>query len=115
VGILTRTRGITVHQKSCPRWILDPDRQLEVTWDEQSRFSRPITIRVSSSDRPGMLARMTCIFTNHHANILQAHCKVIRRNRAMNTFEVLIRDAEQLRCIRNEITQLSGVISVERL
>ncbi len=116
VGFVTRGRGITVHATNCSRALdVDPARRIEVSWDETGSFTRPVAIRVLTSDRPGILATISQAFTDHGVNISQANCKVTSEDRAINTFEVLIKNAEQLRKVVAEIKGLRGVIGVERL
>ncbi len=116
IGFVTRGRGITVHQSSCTRAMdMDPARRIDVSWDEAGSFTRPVAIRVLTSDRPGILATITQAFTDNGVNISQANCKVTSQDRAINTFEVLIKNAEQLRKVVAEIKNLKGVIGVERL
>lgn len=116
IGFVTRGRGITVHLPSCSRALdADPQRRIDVTWDPRGTFSRPVAIRVLTSDRPGILATISQAFTDNGVNISQANCKVTDADRAINTFEVLIKDAEQLRKVVNEIKGVKGVLGVERL
>lgn len=116
IGFVTRGRGITVHQPSCSRAIdVDPARRIEVSWDPHGTYSRPVSLRVLTADRPGILATLSQVFTDHSVNISQANCRVIDADRAVNTFEVTMRDAEQLRKVIGEIKALRGVLAVERL
>ena len=116
IGFVTRGRGITVHLPSCSRALdADPARRIEVTWDPRGTISRPVTVRVLTSDRPGILATISQAFTDNAVNISQANCKVTDADRAINTFEVLIKDAEQLRRVLSEIKAVKGVLGVERL
>ena len=115
VGFITRGRGITVHVSACSRSLdADPDRRIDVSWDPLGTFSRPVTLRVLTSDRPGILALISQAFTDHGVNISQANCKVTEEDRAINTFEVMIRDAEQLRQVTAMIKAVGGVLAVDR-
>ena len=114
-GFITRGRGITVHVANCSRSLdADPQRRIDVSWDPKGTFSRPVAIRVLTSDRPGILALVSQAFTDHGVNISQANCKVTEADRAINTFEVMIRDAEQLRQVVDDIKAVAGVLGVDR-
>jgi len=116
VGFITRGRGITVHAKKCSRAIdADPERRIEVSWDEKETQARPVSVRVLTGDRPGILATISQTFSDNGINISQANCKVTSADRAINTFEILIKDAEQLRAVISKIKRLNGVLGVERL
>ena len=116
IGFVTRGRGVTVHTVSCSRAIdLDPERRLEVSWDERTQVARPVTIRVTTQDTAGMLASLSQTFTDNGINISQANCKVTGTDRAVNTFEVMIKDKDQLRKVLGKIKSSKGVVSVDRL
>lgn len=116
VGFVTRGRGITVHSFNCPRAIdMDPERRVEVVWDKKTKFTRPVSVRIISMDKPGMLATLSQSFSAMGVNISQANCKVVGDDRAVNTFEVAVGDSEQLRQIVHGLEKITGVISVERV
>jgi GTP pyrophosphokinase len=116
VGFVTRGRGITVHSRSCTRAIdADPERRIEVDWDQSTEILRPVQVRVLTSDAPGILANISQSFTEQGINIVQANCKVTDFNRAINTFEVMVRGAVQLRQVMARIRTLKGVMQVDRL
>ncbi len=115
-GFVTRGKGITVHLATCTRAAdLDPVRRIDVSWDENGSYARPVNLRVMTGDRPGILATISQCFTNNGVNIAQATCKVTAKDRAVNTFEVMIRDTDQLHKVVNEIKAIRGVIGVERI
>lgn len=116
IGFVTRGRGITVHVRDCPRAIdADPERRIEVSWDADIKSPRPVTLRVATGDSPGILATISQTFTDASINIAQANCRVIDTNRAVNTFEVLVRDSQQLREVMGRIRQVNGVLAVDRI
>lgn len=115
-GFVTRGRGITVHTATCTRSIdMDPARRIDVSWDGKGTVARPVTVRITTEDRPGMLATISGIFTDNGVNISQANCKVTAAARAVNTFEVLIKDKEQLRKVLGKIKTAKGILVVERI
>ena len=115
-GFVTRGRGITVHTTTCTRAIdMDPGRKIDVSWDERGTVARPVTIRITTEDRPGMLAMISQVFMENGVNISQANCKVTAAARAVNTFEILIKDKDQLRKVLGKIKSSKGVLIVERV
>jgi GTP pyrophosphokinase len=116
VGFITRGRGVTVHTVACEKALAtDPDRRIEVSWDQRSDYKRPVTLRVLTVDRPGLLADMSQIFSRKGVNISQANCRATGDDRAVNTFEVTISDLKQLTELMRSIEVLTGVYSVERV
>ena len=93
----------------------DPERKIDVAWDVRGDFRRPVTLHVMTTDRPGLLADMSQVFTNKGVNISQANCRATGDDRAVNTFEVTIADLKQLTDVMRSIEKLTGVFSVERV
>jgi len=116
VGFITRGRGVTVHTGNCEKArATDPERKVDVSWDVKGEFKRPVTLRVLTADRPGLLADISQAFSKKGVNISQANCRATGDDRAVNTFEVTISDLKQLNDLMRSIEKLTGVFSVERV
>ncbi|HIA03620.1 MAG TPA: bifunctional (p)ppGpp synthetase/guanosine-3',5'-bis(diphosphate) 3'-pyrophosphohydrolase [Myxococcales bacterium] len=115
IGFVTRGRGVAVHTQDC-RHILDadPDRRIEVNWDAQIQHQHPLTITVISTNSPGILASISQALCDHNINISQANC-ITETTRAVNTFQVLVENSEQLKGAMRTIERINGVHSVERV
>ncbi|MGQ0508296.1 MAG: RelA/SpoT family protein [Myxococcaceae bacterium] len=115
-GFITRGSGVTVHTVGCEKALAtDPDRRVEVQWNVSGDFKRPVTLRVLTADRPGLLADISNTFSKKGVNISQANCRATGDDRAVNTFEVTISDLKQLTDLMRTIERLQGVYSVERI
>ena len=115
-GFITRGRGVTVHTVGCEKALAtDPERRVDVSWDVRGDFKRPVTLRVLTADRPGLLADISNTFSKKGVNISQANCRATGDDRAVNTFEVTISDLKQLTDLMRTIERLPGVFSVERI
>jgi GTP diphosphokinase / guanosine-3',5'-bis(diphosphate) 3'-diphosphatase len=117
VGFITRGRGVTVHTRACEKTLpLDPLRRVDVAWDTKaSEVKRPVSIRVVTDDRPGVLAEISKTISEAGMNISQATCRTTGLGRAVNTFEMAIGELKQLRSVMRSIEGLQGVVSVERV
>ncbi len=116
VGFITRGRGITVHTLGCEKVLsTDPERRVDVSWDVKGDFKRPVTVRVLTADRTGLLAEISKTFSEKGVNISQANCRSTGDDRAVNTFEVSISDLRQLKDCIHAIERIQGVFSVERV
>jgi len=115
-GFITRGRGVTVHTANCEKALAtDPERRVEVSWDVRGDFKRPVTLRVLTVDRQGLLADISNTFAQKGVNISQANCRATGDDRAVNTFEVTISDLKQLTDLMRTLERLNGVYSVERI
>lgn len=116
VGFVTRGRGLSVHGRDCDKIAhMEKERMIPVRWaggDTEQRHA--VNLRVYSSDRPGMLANISQSFSDSGVNISQAHCLTTDDQRAVNTFEVLVKDVDQLTQAMRRIEKIKGVYRVER-
>ncbi|HET8540925.1 MAG TPA: bifunctional (p)ppGpp synthetase/guanosine-3',5'-bis(diphosphate) 3'-pyrophosphohydrolase [Anaeromyxobacter sp.] len=117
VGFITRGRGVTVHTVSCEKVLgIDPERRVDVAWDVKGDFKRPVALRVITTDRPGILAKISQTFSEAGVNISQATCRsTTPGERAVNDFEVTIGDLKQLNQVMRSIERIDGVQSVKRV
>ena len=97
------------------RWPRIPSAAWTCRWDVRGDFKRPVTLRVLTADRPGLLADISNTFSKKGVNISQANCRATGDDRAVNTFEVVISDLKQLTDLMRTIERLQGVFSVERI
>lgn len=118
IGFVTRGRGVTVHTRGCVKvFALDPDRRIEVEWDDGGETRRAIAIRVLSRDEPGILAKITNTISANGINIGSARVdgSASVPNGAEQTFELLVPDVETLTKVMREIRKVRGVRTVERV
>ena len=114
-GFVTRGRGLTIHRKNCDKVMeLDPERRIHVTWDSDTALKRPITIRVTTDDREGMLADLSAAFMRNNVSISEANCRASGAGQAVNVFKCGILDLGELRKIVKDLEGVRGVHSVER-
>jgi len=115
VGFITRGRGVTVHTVGCPTVLeSDPHRKIEVNWEENIQAPRPVKIEVSCVDQPGLLAAISSAITSAEANIARAQIRTFSGHRAVNTFEVMIKDSEHLKEVLLNISKVKGVYKAVR-
>ena len=116
IGFITRGRGITVHTADCPHLLEeDPERCVEVTWDEKEGGSRSIKIRVLCRDRKGVLAAITGAITDSEANILSANISSRDGDKGDNLFEIEVSDLNHLNKVFNALMRVKDVYRVERV
>jgi guanosine-3',5'-bis(diphosphate) 3'-pyrophosphohydrolase len=76
VGFITRGRGVTVHRRNCPKaFDTDPDRRVEISWDARAKINRPVQVKVTTANRPGILATVGQTFHEQGINISEATCR----------------------------------------
>ncbi len=115
VGFITRGRGVTIHTVGCTTVLeSDPHRKIEVAWEENGQPPRPVKIEVTCVDQPGLLAAISSAITSADANIARAQVRTFTSQRAVNTFEVMIKSSEHLKEVLQNISKVKGVYKAVR-
>jgi GTP diphosphokinase / guanosine-3',5'-bis(diphosphate) 3'-diphosphatase len=116
IGFITRGRGVTVHRRECAKaFDTDPERRVEVSWSSHSKITRPVSLRVRTSNEPGILANVTQTFSAQHINISEANCRASKDGLACNVFTFMADDVTQLKALMRELDKVRGVVQVERV
>ena len=114
-GWITRGRGVSVHRRGCPRVLeLDPERRVQVSWGNDVHVDLPVSLRVMTDDRAGILASVSSVFSSNGVSISEASC-LSKDGRAENLFHFRVGDIDRLREIMRGVARLKGVIDVERV
>jgi GTP pyrophosphokinase len=114
-GWITRGRGVTVHRRGCVKAMeLDPERRIDVSWSDRVKASRPVVLRITTTDKPGILANVSAAFTEAGVNISEANCRVGPDGTAINLFHFQVDEAQKLNILMRKIQGVDGVYSVER-
>ena len=115
IGFVSRGHGVVIHTPDCEKALaLDPARRLDVSWDDESKTLRPVTVEVQADDRPGLLASISRAFTDKGVNISQAKCVTSEDGKAVNTFQVSVLHVDQLKDVLRSLQTIEGVVSAER-
>jgi GTP pyrophosphokinase len=115
-GFITRGRGVTVHTRDCQKiFHLDPERRVPATWDADGNEARSVKVRVVSEDRPGLLAAVSKQISAEGVNIEAGRIFQSAEGRAVQTFELAVRDRKHLDAVMRQIAKIRGVLSVERV
>jgi len=115
-GFITRGRGVTIHTKNCRKvFELDPERCVDVRWDSHAEVLRSIRIRVSSTNKQGLLATVTKAIAGSKVNIEGAQVRTSRDDKAILIFDVSISHLRNLNGIMKRIEKIPGVLDVERV
>ncbi len=116
VGFITRGRGITVHKSDCNR--VDSEtlvRTIKVTWNKGFSFTHPVSVRVMTQDKPGILSLISKTINNSGINIRSAMAKSMPDRKGSFIFEIEVKDYSELLKTISSIESLEEVISVTRV
>ena len=65
-------------------------------------------------DEPGLLAAISTAITSAEANIARAQVRTFSTHKALNTFEVMIKNSEHLKRVLHNISKVKGVYRATR-
>ena len=117
VGYVTQGHVISVHRKGCVSTpTLDGERQVDVRWGDEAGAGYPVGIRViTDSGVPGLLTRMTKVFSDLKINIDAAVCAEAPDGRAENVFRFHAKHLDELTDVTRKMESLRGVHGVTRV
>ena len=118
IGYVTRGRGIAVHSKNCPNvenLLYEAERRIAVEWAGATQATFPVRLRIFTEDRPGMLAAITGVISEEHANIRTFESSGGEDMRARIEVALDVADRKQLERIVSGVKRIPGVFDLERV
>jgi len=117
VGIVTTGKGVTIHTIDCETlesFYDQPERWIDVSWDEQVAEDRTARIRTVIANEPGSLGNLTTVIGKNGGNII--NLKITHRDSEF--FEMLIdisvSDAKHLSNIIAALRATKDIAAVDR-
>jgi GTP pyrophosphokinase len=121
MGYITRGKGVAVHSTRCPNapaLLVNPERIIEVEWmkaDGTNPSAYPITLRLITEERPGMVADVTQAIAGVGTNIRDIRASLDDEGRGQLVLTAEIFDLKHLEKITGALKSVKGVIDVERM
>ena len=116
IGYITRGYGVTVHRATCVNALkMNPERQIEVEWNQDTTETYPVKILVRSLDRVGLLADVAANITKNGANILSANTETKENHTVDSYFSLSVHGTEHLTRVVESLKQVKQVLEVKRL
>jgi GTP pyrophosphokinase len=116
IGYITRGYGVTIHRTNCVNALrMNPERQIEVQWNQEVTETYPVKIRIISQDRVGLLADLVGNISKFGANILNAKTET-RENKMVDSFFTIgVEDTTHLEKIVSAVKKVKHVQDVKRV
>jgi len=118
VGYITRGKGIAIHRECCTN-IQDAlkheaDRIQHVDWSHDGEEKYPVSIRIETMDRVGVMADVSAAFSERKINIEQANIRTLASGDAVWEMVVDVRDTQELDYIVRVVSSIPDVLAVTR-
>ncbi len=117
-GFITRGRGISIHRIGCPTLdthTIDVDRLVEVDWAGEGDTTYTVKVQVLTLDKRGLLAELSAVLSTYNVNINHLDASSTHDQKALFNFILEIKDKRQLDQTMAKMTQINGVIEVNRV
>lgn len=121
VGFVTRGRGVTIHRTDCINMINLPtserNRLIEAEWDVvggSGEDSYSAEVKIYCSNRVGMLADISRVFTDLSININAVNVRTAKNGTATNTINFNIRGKNELNKLVDKLRMIPDVYDITR-
>ncbi|NIR48690.1 bifunctional (p)ppGpp synthetase/guanosine-3',5'-bis(diphosphate) 3'-pyrophosphohydrolase [candidate division KSB1 bacterium] len=117
LGFITKGRGIVIHRTDCkniPHLMEHPERKIDVEWDVDKDKHFMVRLQLFGEDRKNFLLDVSQSISQTDTNIVSIEMKA-EDTFVQSTIIIEVRNLQHLTKIINKISQVKGVINVERL
>ena len=115
-GFVTKGRGIVVHRRDCPNAINlmnQPERNINVAWDNTEQQNFIVQLKLISTERKHLMKDVAEVVASLDTDIVQINLN--KKNDVISLNMVVeVKDISHLTKIKRKLSNLKGVISVER-
>lgn len=120
VGVITKGKGIAIHNKNCSNVKkvseIQPEKILNVIWNKSAFDKSYIAkIKVLSEDRPGILASVSNVIAVKNSNIKDVKVNTLKDGKANILFSIQVKNTQHLSDVINSIRTLKGIVNVQRV
>ena len=122
VGVVTRTKGITIHRQDCSNVEnLDSDRVIPVDWNPVNGNGKnrtptyTVDLEIEVIDRVGIFRDILARLSDQRINVSNASVKTGKDKPALITLSIEVKDHQQMQNSFNQIKQMSDVLKLRRL
>ena len=118
IGVVTRTRGISIHHHGCPNVENVPgERLIPVKWNSNKckYVTYRVNIQIETIDRVGVLRDILVRLSDYNINVGNADVKTNPGKPALIYLSLDISDRQQLEQSMNQIKNMCDILNVRRV
>lgn len=117
VGVVTRSKGVTVHRLDCKTLENIPsERLMDIHWsDENINRTYTTTIRIETGEKIGLLKDIIAAVSDNNTNIISANVKSKNNKVGIIELGMELDNIETLKKVINSIQAIPDVFSVKRI
>lgn len=121
LGVVTRTKGISIHQQGCANTItVEADRLVPLSWNPNYQNSGrprtyPVNVQIEVLDRVGVLNDILSRLKDNNINVCSAQVKTFPDAPALIELGIEVCDREQLERTCTQVKNISDVLNLRRI
>ncbi|MEE8118030.1 MAG: ACT domain-containing protein, partial [Gammaproteobacteria bacterium] len=118
IGYLSTGRGLVIHRDNCrnlAEFRNQPDKWIEVQWDETTGREFQVEIRVDVQNQRGVLATVAAAIADQGSNIEQVNVQERDGSTSVLDFLFAVSDRKHLATIVRSIRRLPPVMRITRV
>ncbi len=105
-----------IHTRDCAVILSkDPERRVDVEWEEGVTLMRPASIEVVCVNKKGLLSDISNAISTNEAEIVHSNTKSVEDNKAVCKFEIEVSSLGHLGMVMSSLQKIRNVIKVRRL
>jgi len=120
VGFITRGYGVSVHRRDCPN--ADPARRtpeeagrwVSVSWGLSDQITYRTSLEISAKDRDGLALDVAMALSTLKTKLNNLSARSQPDGHALISLEMSIKDKSELTAVINRLSQIPGVLMVQR-
>ena len=127
IGVVTNTRGISVHNLECHNVTnIGGERLIPISWNQQDKdvhkskgnnriATYPVDIAIETLDRKGILRDILGRLSDQRINVSGANVKTSPNKPALISLTIDIQNYQQLQSTIDKIKDMSDVLNIRRV
>jgi GTP pyrophosphokinase len=115
-GYITRGRGVTIHRADCTnvRGSAEPERIVEVEWENRAAATYPVAIRIEGWDRDGFLRDVAAVISENQVQLISLSANANPDKTATVNATLQVTSVEQLSRVLAKLESVRDVFTVSR-
>jgi GTP pyrophosphokinase len=118
IGYITQGRGVSVHRKDCNniRSSHQDNRMIQVAWDSKKSSHYYVDLQIRAYGQHDILKEVTSLLANAKIDLIAIKSTISKKNNMIYmVMTIQIQDANQLKHIISQISQLPKIIDIKRM
>ena len=111
IGVITKTDGIAIHRKDCSNAYLNPDKQVEVSWETNTNNLYISTLLINVISEKDHLSDIIAVITSDNISIDSINIF----GSGIYKINIKIKDITEIEKVIKDINKLTYVKGIKRL